>query len=292
MSTLTKNYCGFYQFFLFGLILLALGWSAPSYAIYSCDAAAGFIAGAGSGDSCGLNKYGAHVSYNVGESGIYIEGAAHTVLAKGAMNGHISLDGTGDAQFYSNMLVDFTINGPASSAQLPVNLIFSFAGSIATNCSNCDADLNFSSQLQAAGLNLRAASGRIMHNGVISDWNTSLTTQGLNSTGSIVLFDPDTNMGSITFDASTILGQNLRFTGALGANVHLNALGVINITADHSNLFNILLPDGYTLSAGNTNFLSDPTLIALPEVPLPTTAVLFISGLMTFAGTAFARRRC
>lgn len=284
---------------LVALAGLATGYSVPAFAIFSCDAGAGPTVSGGSADSCGLNKYQANATSNVDGAGVAYAGTASTNLSTGSQSGAISLfdntqDGLGppvaNGNFYSNLLVDFRISGPASSGPLPSVLLLSVTGTVNDVCVNCEGSISYNLSLQSfqAGLLNVGVSGGRTHN---SDW-TSNVYSSIGASGGLTNAAGGFN-GALTFDAAGLVNQSLRLTATLGGTVALtgpNPSGA-SITADASNtgLFNLILPAGYSIVANpaSVTFLTAPVL----QVPEPATVGLTIAGLGMLGAVAKRRSR-
>ena len=282
---------------LLALAGLATGYSAPAFAIFSCDAGAGPTVSGGSGDSCGLNKYQANAVSNVGGAGVAYAGSASTNLSTGSQSGAISLfdntqDGIGppvaNGNFYSNLLVDFRISGPASAVPLPSILLVSATGNVVDDCVNCDGNISYNLLLQSfqgSPLNVGVSGGRT-HN---SNW-TSNVYSSIGATGGLTS-DSSGFHGALTFDAAGLVNLPLRLTANLSGTVAFtgpNPSGAA-ISADASNtgLFNLILPSGYTIVANpaSVTLLTAPVL----QVPEPATIGLMMAGLVMMLGAVAGR---
>jgi hypothetical protein len=273
---------------LFALAGLSAGYSAPARAILSCEAGAGPTVSGGSFDSCGLNKYQASTSSNFPGAGVAYQGSAVVSPSNGAQGGAISLfdntpDGVGpppaNGNFYSNLLVDFRISGPASGGSIPVTVLSGGSGSIAADCVNCEASISYLLRLERTGLLIELTAGRTRS----SAWATNTTFIGAAGTAAAV---PQGFGGTFTFDAAGLLNQTIRLTSNLSGTVALtgaNPEGAA-VSADASNtaLFNVILPAGYSIVAepSAVPLLTNPVL----QVPEPESFVLLSVGLLALGG--------
>ncbi|MBX9964650.1 MAG: hypothetical protein K2Y35_16440 [Burkholderiales bacterium] len=282
---------------LIAVTCLLVGHGTPAFAIASCNAGAGPTVSGGSGDSCGLNKYAVTVTSVVDGGGVGYNGGAATSLISGSQSGSISIfdnlnDGQGppvaNGNFYSNLLVDFTISGPASAAPLPTTLLIGVAGSVAGTCTNCEGQISYSLSLQRGSLlNISVSGGQ----GPGSDWAASIGSS-VGATGSLSNIDDKGFNGALTFDAASLLNQSFRLTASVSGTVNFtgpNPSGA-SLTADasHTALFNLILPAGYSIvaSPNAVPFLTAPVLL----VPEPAAASLVSIGLAALSVVA-ARRR-
>lgn len=263
---------------------LSAVYSAPALAILSCEAGAGPTVSGGSGDSCGLNKYQASANSNVAGPGVAYFGSASVLPSTGAQSGRISLsdnlqDGLGpplaNGNFYSNLLVDFRITGPASAVAVPVTVLSSVTGGIADNCVNCDASISYLFRLDHPALQVQLTAGRTRG----SDWVTNKTTVGADGD---VSSTAQGFGGAFTFNAASLLFQPIRLTSNLSGTVALtnaNPEGAA-ISADASNtaLFNVIVPAGYSVVAEPSfvPLLTNPVLL----VPEPEPVALLTVGLI------------
>lgn len=280
------------------LALLGAGSAPSALAIYSCQAGAGPSVSGGSADSCGLNKYQVSVTSTVvNAAGVSYFGNAAASLPKGTQSGGITIadtaaDGFGppaaNGSFYSELLADFRIVGPASASPLPVSFVFAASGTIAGNCVDCEAFLGSSIRLQRPGLLLEVSGGRTRFTGWTSDTNAFGGSGVSQATGSGLA-------GKFVFDAAGLLNQPLRLTSNVSGGVAFtgpNPDGV-TLSADASNtvLFNLLLPAGYSIVADPAvvPFLTTPVLTS--PIPEPQAAALFSAGLFALVAVVGRRRR-
>lgn len=267
-----------------GLLLALVAGSAPAHAILSCSAGAGPIFG-GSFDECTplSNKFHAAAESDYGNASVS--------ATNGSMSGKVTISPAtiNDGRFYSELIADFRINGPAPSGSLLVDFIFLTQGSISGNCTNCEADLGFSYRIDSvsfSGFQMQAAAARTR----TSDWVVS--SSGSDNSGfnliptDSISFLGDTASGGLSFNAASVVGHTFRLTSTLSGNAHLTGPNasdaVLTIDSGNTALFNILLPSGYTLSAvpSNYSFLTTPILQPIPE---PALVVQLLVGLGSIA---------
>ena len=220
-------------------------------------------------------------------------GSAYVDAKTGSMGGSITLadsaspggPGFGDGYFGVSFDETFRITGPASAGPVLANMMFDVSGSISGNCTFCAGQITFHYRLDGANFTGFQSSVSGSRSLAQPDWTINTNLNGLNSSASI---DPDAPVGSLYFDVSSVLGYEIRIRGDLGGSVTFYGGDTdgasISADASHTALFNILLPEGYTLTPKtNVNFLAAPVL---QPVPVPAAAWLFGSGLVGLIGLA------
>ena len=268
--------------------------STQSFAL-SCSAGADGGAGGGVGYICSGSDYIASVELNQSAATYDRFGSAYVNASTGSMGGHITIadnalpggPGLGSGRFFSNFAETVRINGPASSTPVIAAFMFGTEGTIAGIGTG---EITYSFALDGidfSGFQVRVGGAR-SH---VQDWTVNSTAFGLGSSINWAPATPDVTAGMVYFDVRSVLGFRFAVKGSLGGSVSFGGVGGIEgaaITADasHTSLFNFVLPDGYSLSALNTNFLSNPQL---QTVPVPAAVWLFVSGLLGLI--SMARRK-
>ena len=281
-----------------GLLLAVMALSAPAHALLSCNAAAKTIAG-GASDSCvpANNKFEAVAAAPTG--GAYVN------AKNGSAGGSIFVtSSTRSGSFHGELVVDFRIDGPTPIGNFPVDFIFSGHGSITGDCINCDAELFFRHRIDGLSVDnffVEARSGRKRNvlGGIeyIQNWEDQFSFYdgsgfNMNPSHSTSLLG-DTVNGVVTFDAASVLGQTFRLTSRLQANAHVSLYDLPTayamVDSSNTSLFNIVLPDGYTLSTWPSGypFLATPILQPIPE---PAVVVQLLAGLGGIAIVLWKRR--
>jgi hypothetical protein len=145
--------------------------------------------------------------------------------------------------------------------------------------------------VQGVGVLLEVTGGQTYFNGAASNW--VINRNEIGAAGGTTVYVPGGGGTVTNFDASTVLNQDLRFTGNLSGSAAFtgqNAAGSsLSVNASNTGLFNLLLPAGYSIVANPSQvpWLATPTLTA--PVPEPRSTALFAAGL-AIAGLV-ARRR-
>jgi hypothetical protein len=263
--------------------------SSPANAILSCNAVAGPSGGGGAGDNCNpLTDKLEALALDPGR------GFASVSAINGSMSGEIAVSTStiSDGTFGGNLTADFRILGPAGGASAPARILFSVGGSIAADCTSCEANIGYSQQIDSvsfAGFRMRISAGRTIG----SDWavtSSQFNTSGFDLAPTVVTSSP--TAGSLTFDAASVVGHTFRLTASFSGNAHLtgpNAPGSsLIVDAGDTALFNVLLPAGYSFAAVpfNPEFLSAPSL-----VPEPSVVALFALSVPLVLVAAARRRR-
>jgi hypothetical protein len=277
LSALRKTASWSARCYRLGLVLVALGGSAPAHAILSCQAGAGPTLG-GAFDECAplASKFEANAEST--------HGNASVSALTGSMAGMVTVAPStfGDGRFYGELIVDFRINGPAPSGSVPVDFIFSTEGSIAGDCTNCEANIGASHRIDSvsfSGFQMRTSAARTR----TSDWISSHSEFDTSGLGLDPSYTADgITSGRLSFDAAMVLGHTFRLTANLSGNAHLTGPNApeafLTADASHTALFNILVPAGYSVSANPAHypFLTAPILQPVPE---PSTYILMAVGL-------------
>jgi hypothetical protein len=271
-----------------GLLLGALAISAPAHAILSCQAGAGQTLG-GAFDACNP------LSGKFEATATSVHGSASVDARSGSMSGNVTVSPStiGDGRFFGELIVDFRISGAPSGGSVPVGFIFSTSGTIAGDCTNCEANVGNSYQIDSvsfSGFQMRASAARTRSTGWLVT-TSQFDTSGFDLNPSASDSESgDTVSGLLSFDAALALGHTFRLTANLSGNAHLTGVNdpsaFLTVDSGDTALFNILLPAGYTLTAEPSHYPFLTTAILVPE---PSAYALMAVGL-GLVGLA-ARRR-